>query len=89
MCQLNAGVRALCLDKVRNTAQGGNVLVFPDTNIFRRDTTFGDDRCGFSDDQTSTTDRTRTQVNQMPVVDETILRRVLAHRGNGNAIRQS
>jgi hypothetical protein len=75
--ELNAHRAVLGSGKIHDPAQVGNMLVFPEAHIARRDSAFGRHRRGFDEDEARAADRAASQVNQMPVGGEAVLTRVL------------
>jgi hypothetical protein len=65
------------------------VRVFPDAEIARRNTGFGADSVGFSDDEAGTADGAAAKVGQMPIVGKAVYGGVFAHRGDCDTVWQS
>jgi hypothetical protein len=86
--QLNAGRRALLPQKRGDARQEGDVLVFPDAVILRRNAAARFHRRRFHDHQRGAAHRAASEVDQMPVVGEPVLARVLAHGRDRNAIAE-
>ncbi|KPX27266.1 Urease accessory protein UreD [Pseudomonas syringae pv. delphinii] len=64
------------------------LLVIPDTGATGGDPAFRCNGGGFNHQQTRTTTRHAGQVNVVPVIDDTVDCRVLAHRWNGDSVAQ-
>ena len=62
------------------------MLVLPDAQIGNRNATFGQNRGSLQHHQARASLRAAAQVDQMPVVGKAVLRGVLAHGRNANAI---
>jgi hypothetical protein len=86
MRQLDAGHRALSVDKLRDARQHFDVLVFPDSEVSRRNAPFGRDRGGLDHDQTCSADRPTPEMNKVPITGEAVHHRILAHRRHGNSV---
>ena len=86
--QLHAGARALRMDELRDAAEIGNVLVFPDAKIGRRDAAFRQYGRSLKHDQAGSALRAAAQVNKVPVVGKAVVARVLAHGRNADAVAE-
>jgi hypothetical protein len=62
------------------------VRVFPDAEIGRGDAAFWDDGGGFKDDQARAALGAAAEVDAMPIGGEAVLRGVLAHGRNADAV---
>ncbi len=85
---LNGRYRALRRDEAGDSLQGLDLAIMPKAKILRGDTAVFGHGNGFGKDQPGTADGAATQVHQMPVVGQAVLRRVLAHGGDHDTVRQ-
>ena len=60
--------------------------VLPDAEIAGGDAAFGGDGGGFQDDQAGATLGAGAEVDEMPIRGEAVLRGVLAHGGDADAV---
>ena len=88
MRQLDARNGTVLLQETSDASERLNVFILPDTYVGGRNTASLFDGGSFDDDQASATEGTVAEVDQMPIVDETVLTRILAHRGNHDAVGQ-
>ena len=72
--------------KLCDSLEGGNVLVLPDAQVGNRDAAFRKNRGGLQHDQARAALRAAAQVDQVPVVGKAILRGVLAHGRDADAV---
>src|ERR1700685_1739021 len=86
MRELNARHSALRLYEARNAGERLNVLVFPDAEIPGRNAAARFHRRGFGYHARGTADSTASEMDQMPVIRESVFGRVLAHRRDNDAI---
>ena len=86
MGQLDAGARALRVNELRDAGEGGDVVVLPDAEIARRDAAFRSDGGGFQRDQAGAALRACAEMDKMPIGGEAVLRGVLAHGRDADAI---
>src|ERR1700722_7783580 len=84
--QLHSGARALTVNKLRNAAEVGDVLVLPDAKISRRDAALRQNCRGLKHDQPGSSLRAAAQVDKVPVIGKAVHAGVLAHGRNANAI---
>ena len=84
--ELHARDAALRMDEMRDPRELLDVRVAPDAEILRTDPPFGQDRRRLGDHQAGAAHRAAAEVNEVPIVRETIHRRVLAHRRHEHAI---
>ena len=86
MPQLNGGNGALAADKIGNSAIGGDVIVgiYPGTFIGFAAAFL--DRGFFRKHDSCAADRVFSKIDKMPVSGAAVLRFILAHRRNDNAI---
>jgi len=84
--KLNAGAGALGVKELRDALEGGDVLVFPDAEVAGGDATFRRDGGGFKGDEGGAALGSRAEVDQVPIGGEAVLRGVLAHGRNADAI---
>ena len=87
--KLDSCTSSLRVDEVGDLGQFGDVLVFPDAEVGRGDAAFGQNGGGLNHDQSGATLGTCTEVNEVPVGGEPVLRRVLAHGRNADSIGES
>src|SRR4051812_14384979 len=88
MRELHRRDRALSFDETKDAREHLDLLVFPKPKILRTDATFRHDRGRFRHDHRRAADRTRAEMDEMPVVREAVLARILTHRRDTNAIPQ-
>src|SRR5699024_1832536 len=81
-----AGNRVLRLDELADGLQKVDVLVLPNARAAVADASPRLDRGGLHDHDAVATDGAGAQVDQMPVVGESILAQVLAHRGHTDSV---
>ena len=84
--QLHAGASSLRVHELRYAAKAGNVLVFPDAQVARRDAALRGDSRGFKRDQASAALRPAAEMDEVPIRGEAVLAGVLAHGRNADAI---
>ena len=77
---------ALCMNKLRDASEIGNVLVFPDAKIGRRDAAFRQYGRSLKRHQAGAALRAAAQVDKVPIVGKAILAGVLAHGRNADAV---
>jgi hypothetical protein len=87
--ELNSGANALRVDKLGDAGEGGNVVVGIDAEVGRRDASFGEDRGCLEHNEGGSALGTRAEMNEVPVVGEAVLRGVLAHGRDADAIGES
>ena len=76
------------MNKLRNAAKVGNVLVFPNAKIGRRDAAFRQNRRSLKRHQPGASLRAAAQVDKVPVIGKAVLAGVLAHGRNADAIAE-
>jgi hypothetical protein len=76
------------MDELRDATEVGNMLVFPDAKIGRRDAAFRQNRRGLKRDQPGSSLRAAAQVHEVPVIGEAVLTGVLAHGRNADAVAE-
>ncbi|MDX6559485.1 MAG: hypothetical protein QOF72_2534 [Blastocatellia bacterium] len=86
MRQLHASYSALLMNETDDSSQGFNVFVTPDTQVLRTNAALGKNGRCLSKHQSSATDRSAAQMDEMPVVSVTIAAGVLAHGRDEHAI---
>jgi hypothetical protein len=84
--ELGSGYGAVLADETDYTREVLDVRVLPDAEVGGTDAAFGDDGGGFGEDSAGTANGASAKVDEMPVVGKAVFARVLAHRGNRNAI---
>jgi hypothetical protein len=88
MGQLDRGHGAMILDEPSDGSPSFNLSVVPDSGVGSRDSPIRIHRRGFGHDETRATNRATTQVDQMPVVRDTLLSGVHTHRGDTNSVSE-
>ena len=89
MRELNRRYAAIGFDEIGNALQWRDMCIRPDAQVAISNTAFGHDGGGFSEYQSGAADGHLTEVDEMPIVGQTIMRGVLAHRRDNDAILQS
>jgi hypothetical protein len=89
MGELSAGVGAMLVKEGGDALEFGDVLVFPDAEIGRRDAAFGADGVGLSDNEPGTADGAAAEMDEVPVVGKSIDAGVFAHGRDGDTVWQS
>ena len=84
--ELDSGTHALRVDEASDALQVGNVRVFPDAQVGGRDAAFRDDGGGLKHDEACAALGAAAEVDKMPVVGEAVLRGVLAHGRDADAV---
>jgi hypothetical protein len=87
--KLDSGAGSLGADEAGDLGQFGDVLVFPDAEVGRRDAALGQNGRGLNHDQSGAALGARSQVNEVPVSSEAVFGRVLAHWRNADAIGEA
>src|SRR4051794_16254075 len=76
------------MNKPRNSAEHLDVVIRPDAEIERTDSSLGKN-CGcLSEYQAGTAYRAAAKMNEMPFVSVSVRTRILTHRGDEHAIRE-
>src|SRR5439155_23128579 len=88
MGQLHSGYAALFMNETNDSAQHLDVLVAPDAKILGTDSSFGKNGRCLSQHQSSATNRAAPEMNEMPVVRESVAARILTHRRDEHPIRK-
>ena len=88
MRDLHAGNGAVLLEESDDARPLRGLFVVPDAGAARRDAALGRDGGRLGDDQAGTADGVRAEMDQVPVVDDAVIRRVLAHRRHRDAVLQ-
>ena len=86
--QLNAGGGALRMQEAHDAREELDVFVLPDAGVVRRDTSDGFDGGSFGADQAGAAHRAAAEMDEMPVIEESIVGAVLAHGRDGETIAQ-
>ena len=86
MGQLDAHLGALRPHERRDLRKLACVLLLPDAEILRADPAFGRDRRRLGEYDRGAAHRAGPEVDEMPLARETVLRGVLTHRGNDDAV---
>jgi len=84
--ELDAGASSLGMEEQGDAPQGGDMLVFPNTEVSGGDAALGGDGGGFKSDQAGAALGAGTKVHEVPVGGEAVFRGVLAHGGDADAI---
>jgi len=74
------------MDEIRDPLQAGNVLVFPNTEVLRRDAGIGQHRGCFGEHESRAPDRPAAQMDQVPIIAKAVLARILAHGRNKDPV---
>ena len=88
MRKLHPRRSSLCLDEAGDPRQRFDVLVLPDAQILRRDPALRSHRARLGEHQPGTTHRPGAEVHEMPIVRESVLARVLAHRRDDDPVAE-
>jgi hypothetical protein len=86
--QLDAGHRALRGDKARDPRQRLDLRVVPQPGVPRADPAIGRHGRRLANDQRRAAGRAAAQMNEMPIIGHAVLRGILAHRRDTDAIAQ-
>lgn len=84
--ELGAGIHAVFVEEGGDVTELGDVFVFPDSEVGGGDAGFGADGIGFGDDEGCAADGAAREMDEVPVVSEAVVRGVLAHGGDGDAV---
>ena len=87
--ELHRRDRSLRLDEGCNALERRDMRVAPDPEVAMRDAPGGLDRGGFGEDQPGTADGELGEVREVPVAGHAVGGRVLAHRRDRHAVRDS
>ena len=88
MRELERGDRALGRDERGDPRERRDLTVVPQAEVLRADPPFGRDRGRLEDDEACAADGTGAEVDEVPVVREAVLGRVLAHRRDADPVRE-
>src|SRR5690242_18502746 len=88
MRELHPEHRAVRTNEVSDAREHLHLLVLPETEVLWTDPRLGKDRRRFRHHETRSADRELAKVDDVPLVGETIVARVLAHRRDTDAIAQ-
>jgi len=72
--------------EVDDALEAGNMLVFPEAEVLRSDATLGRDSGGFGEYEPGASDGAAAEVDEMPVVRETVFGGVFAHRRDDDPV---
>jgi hypothetical protein len=86
MGELNARADALSVDELRDARKAGDVVVGVNAEIGGGDAAFSEDRGGFEHDEGGSALGAGAEVDEVPIVGESILGGVLAHGGDADAV---
>jgi len=86
--ELHAGNGAVCFDEAEDARERFHVLVAVDTKVHRTDAAIRRHRRCFRENEARTSDRAAPQVDEMPVVRESVDARVLAHRRDDDPVSE-
>jgi hypothetical protein len=84
--ELNACADTLSVDEIGDAREAGDVVVLVNAEVARGDAALGHDGRRLKHDEAGTALGTAAEVNHVPVVGEAILRGVLAHGRDSDAI---
>ena len=88
MRELDSGGGTLIGDEARDAGERLDVGVRPYAHVLRRDATPRLDSRGLDHHEPRSTDRARAEVNEVPVVRQTVPAAVLAHRGDADPVAE-
>jgi hypothetical protein len=83
---LDSGDGSVGFEEAADFREGFHVCVVVDSAVGRADASFGGDGGGFDHHESRSADGPRSEVDEMPVVGEAVLRGVLAHRRDADAV---
>ena len=86
--ELDAGDGPVLLQEASDPGERLHMVIEIDAAVGGADPTFRRNRRGFDHHQPSAADGTRAEMHEMPVVGEAVVRRILAHRRDGDAVAQ-
>ena len=84
--ELNAAPDSLTVDEFDDAREAVNVLVLVDSEVVGGDAAFGNDGGGLKHDEAGAPLRASAEVNHVPVVGKAVLRGVLAHGRDADAV---
>ena len=76
------------MNETDDSTQHFDVLVVPDAEILGTDASFGENGRCLGQDQSSATHRAAPEMNEMPVVSESVAARILTHWRDEHPIRK-
>ncbi|MCY1557382.1 hypothetical protein D9M68_942300 [compost metagenome] len=74
------------MQKIDDASERGDLRVIPQAQIAVADAAFGDDGCRLKDHQTKAANAKAPEMDEVPVIGETVLRGILAHGRDHGAI---
>jgi len=74
------------VEEVGDALEAGDVVVGVDAEVVRGDAGLGADGVGFSEDEGGAADGAAAEMDEVPVVGESVGGGVLAHRGDRDAV---
>lgn len=86
MGKLSAGADSLRVDELRDAREAGDVFIGVDAEVGGRDAAFRQNRGSFEHDEAGPTLGPAAEMDEMPVVGESVLRGVLAHGRDADAV---
>jgi hypothetical protein len=86
MSQLYAGNRAVLLYKTGDLFEEGDMLIFPDTKVIRRNSAFRRYRGSLCENQARAANRPGAKMHQVPFVGKAVNAGILTHRGNDQPV---
>ena len=89
VCKLNPRDGPVRPQESNNAREFFDVLVFPQTQIRRGNSSARFDSSGFRENDTRAAHSARCQVNRMPVIRETVFARILAHGRNPDSVPEN
>ncbi len=88
MGELGSGNGSVVANKADDARQILDVLVFPDAEVGGADASFGEHGVGFGEHRAGSSDGAGAEMDEMPVVGESVFAGVLAHGGDGDSITE-
>jgi hypothetical protein len=84
--ELGSGEGAVVMEEVGDALEAGDVVVGVDAEVVRGDAALGADGVGLGEDEGRAADGAAAEMDEVPVVGESVGGGVLAHRRNGDAV---
>ena len=88
MRDLETDLLSLAVDESHDPRQRLNVIVLPHSQASRRNTTIGLNSSGLDQDQCHAATCSTAEMDEVPVIRETIRGNILAHRGHHDSVGQ-
>jgi hypothetical protein len=86
MRELHAWDGPLFSNEARDSSQGLDLLLLPDSQVLRADTSFGQNGRGFGEYDRGAPNCAAAQMHEMPIVCETVRAGILAHGRDDDSI---